>query len=204
MVLIANSFYTLPVAFHLLALLARIVSVSGEEEKSNYFPNKPSLEGLPSQQIVASPGLLQNSFKGFRYKDNKSEFRWEEGRNGMAQVSFDSFLPPSITICLRGRILYNRHGDRQTWFSVILNKKNPRRGTFPVDFSFVQKSKGSWTVSSKTVRPYPKAELNKEEQEKAKKAKLALKEQPTKMGTCLCCCRFHQRQNIFLSERKKD
>ena len=134
MVLITNSFYTLPVAFQFLALLARIVSVSGEEEKSNYFPNKPSLGGLPSQQIVASPGLLQSSFKGFRYKDNKSEFRWEEGRNGMAQVSFDSFLPPSITICLRGRILYNRHGDRQTWFSVILNKKNPRRGTFPVDF----------------------------------------------------------------------
>ena len=171
MVLITNSFYTLPVAFQFLALLARIVSVSGEEEKSNYFPNKPSLEGLPSQQIVASPGLLQNSFKGFRYKDNKSEFRWEEGRNGMAQVSFDSFLPPSITICLRGRILYNRHGDGQTWFSVILNKKNPRRGTFPVDFSFVSRSNGNWEVISHTVRPYPKALMNKEEQEKAKKDK---------------------------------
>ena len=171
MVLITNSFYTLPIAFQLLSLLARIVSVSGEEEKSNYFPNKPSLGGLPSQQIISSPGSIQSSFKGFRYKDNKSEFRWEEGRNGMAQVSFDSFLPPSITICLRGRILYNRHGDRQTWFSLILNKKNPRRGTFPVDFSFVSRSNGNWEVISHTVRPYPKALMNKEEQEKAKKDK---------------------------------
>jgi len=141
MVLITNSFYTLPVAFQFLALLARIVSVSGEEEKSNYFPNKPSLEGLPSQQIVASPGLLQNSFKGFRYKDNKSEFRWEEGRNGMAQVSFDSFLPPSITICMRGRILYNRHGHKRL-VQCDLEKKEPAERYIPCGFFICSKVKG--------------------------------------------------------------
>ena len=165
MELIMKLFLSLQVASQLLELLARTVIVSGEEQKPYYFPNnEPSLEGPPSQQIISSPGSIQRSFKGFRYKDNKSKFRWEEGRNGMAQVSFDSFLPPSITICLRGRIMYNRHGDTNVWFSVILNKKNPRIGTFPVDFEFVQKSKGSWTVSSKTVRPYPKAERREGEE----------------------------------------
>ena len=149
-----------------LALFALFVSTIGEVQKPDYFPlDKPYLESQTSQQIKKRPGFLQqDSFKGFRYKDNKSKFRWEEGRNGMAQVSFDSFLPPSITICLRGRIMYNRHGDTNVWFSVILNKKNPRIGTFPVDFEFVQKSKGSWTVSSKTVRPYPKAERREGEE----------------------------------------
>ena len=63
----------------------------------------------------------------------------EEGRDGVAQVSFDSFLPPFITNCLTGRIMNNRHGDKNVWISVILNKKNPQIGTFPVDFEFAQK-----------------------------------------------------------------
>ena len=204
MELIMKIFLSLQVASQLLELLARTVIVSGEQQKPYYFPNEPSLEGPPSQQIISSPGSIQRSFKGFRYKDNKSKFRWEEGRNGMAQVSFDSFLPPSITICLRGRIMYNRHGDTNVWFSVILNKKNPRIGTFPVDFEFVQKSKGSWTVSSKTVRPYPKAELNKEEQEKAKKAKSWPSKNSLRKWAHVCVVAdfINDKTSFFLNGRK--
>ena len=87
----------------------------------------------------------------------------------MAQLSFDTFLPSSLTVCLRGRIMYNRHGDKNYWFSVILNTKTPRIGVFPVDFAFVQNSNENWIVSSHAARPYQKALMNKEEQEKAKK-----------------------------------
>ena len=154
-----------------LALFALFVSTIGEVQKPDYFPlDKPYLESQTSHQIKKRPGFLQqDSFKGFRYKDNKSKFRWEEGRNGMAQLSFDTFLPPSLTVCLRGRIMYNRHGDKNYWFSVILNTKTPRIGVFPVDFAFVQNSNGNWIVSSHAARPYQKALMNKEEQEKAKK-----------------------------------
>ena len=146
-------------------------SISGEGEAPHYFPIEPPSELLPSlpQQIRGSPGLSRKvSFKGFRFKDNKSKYRWEEGRNGMALLSFDTFLPPSMTICLRGRILYNRHGDQNLWFIVILPHKTRDPGTYPGDFKFYQKSVGEWSVVSHTRLPKIVTVLNKEEQDKAK------------------------------------
>ena len=120
---------------------------------------------------LATPGLLQAvTVKGFRYKDNKSKYRWEEG-NGMAMLSFNNFLPPSMTICLRGRILYNRHGDQNFWFNVIIRKKKERIGTFPKDFAFYQRSKGDWRTYTSSVEPSINRLMNKEEQDKAKASK---------------------------------
>ena len=49
--------------------------------------------------LFASSVRLQDTLKGFRFKDNNSKYRWEDGKNGMAQLNFDSFLPPSMTLC---------------------------------------------------------------------------------------------------------
>ena len=146
-------------------LFANTMGISGEEQKSFYFPEEPSSRGRSPrpQKIRASPGSLNVNFKGFRFKDNKSQYRWEEGRNGLPQLSFDSFLPESMTACMRGRILYSRHGDQSYWFSVILKSKKPRVGTFPVHFALYLNSKGWWRVVSQSVRPQPRILLNKEE-----------------------------------------
>ena len=98
--------------------------------------------------LLATSGFLQVTFKGFRYGDNKSKYRWEEGINGMAMLTFDNFLPPSMTICLRGKILYNRNGDQNFWFNVHLKKKKAPIGTYPMDFAFCQRSTGHWFVRS--------------------------------------------------------
>ena len=125
-------------------LFARTMRISGEEQKSFYFPEEPSSRGRSPrpQKIRASPGSLNVNFKGFRFKDNKSQYRWEEGRNGLPQLSFDSSLPESMTACMRGRILYSRHGDQSYWFSVILMSKRPRVGAIPVHFALYLNSKG--------------------------------------------------------------
>ena len=117
----------------------------------------------------AAPGCLRVTFKGFRFKDNKSKYRWEGG-NGMAVVTSEVFLPPSMTMCLRGKILYNRHGDQNFWFNVIIRKRKARIGTFPMDFAFYQRSKGDWLVYSSSVEPAIRVYMNKEEQDKAKLA----------------------------------
>ena len=119
--------------------------------------------------LLATPGLLQVTFKGFRYKDNKSKYRWEED-NGIAMLTFDEFLPPSMTVCLRGRFLYNRHGDHNFWFNVSIKKKKARVGTYPTDFSFYQRSNGDWRIFSCSV-PSINHLMNKEEQDKAKASK---------------------------------
>ena len=119
--------------------------------------------------LLAAPGLPQVTFKGFRFKDNKSKYRWATD-NGIAMLNFDDFLPPSMTICLRGRILYNRHGDQNFWFTVNMRKKKALVGTYPSDFSFYQRSKGEWRVFSCSV-PSINHLMNKEEQDKAKESK---------------------------------
>ena len=121
--------------------------------------------------LLATPGLLQVTFKGFRFKDNKSKYRWEEGSNGMARLTFDFFLPPSMTMCLRGRILYNRHGDKNFWFNVFLRKRKARIGTSPQDFSFYQRSNGEWRTFAATVVPLIDRLMNKKEQDEAKASK---------------------------------
>ena len=120
--------------------------------------------------LLATPGLLQFTFNGFRFKDNKSKYRWEKD-NGIAMLTFDYFLPPSMTVCMRGRILYNRHGDQNFWFNVIIRNKNARIGTFPMDFAFYQRSKGDWRTYASSVEPAINRLMNKEEQEKAKESK---------------------------------
>ena len=118
---------------------------------------------------------MQIKFKGFRYNDNKMKYRWEEGINGLAQLSFNSFLPASMTICMRGRNLYNRHGDHSYWFTLIIRKKKERIGTSPIDFAFCQRSIGEWWVYnfSKYAAYDPRWSvlMNKEEQDKAKETK---------------------------------
>ena len=121
--------------------------------------------------LFASTARLQDTLKGFSFKDNKSKYRWEDGKNGIAQLNYDSFLPPSMTLCLRGRILYNRHGDHNHWFTVVIKNTKPRIGTTPVDFGFVQKSKGEWILKSHTIVPNFNILMNKEEQDKAKEAR---------------------------------
>ena len=75
--------------------------------------------------LLASTVQSQDTLKGFRFKDNKSKYRWEDGENGIPQFNSDSFLPPSITMCSRGRILYNRHGDYNFWYRVVIKKRKP-------------------------------------------------------------------------------
>ena len=142
--------------FNILPFLLMGRSISEEEDLSNYFPIDQPQKSLPSlpQQIRASSGFSQRAtFKGFRYKDNKSKYRWEDGKNGIAQLTFDSFLPPSLTVCMRGRIHYNRHGDSNCWFNVIVTKKKPRLGTMPMEFAFFQKAKGEWWLQSFSISP---------------------------------------------------
>ena len=160
--------------------------ISGEEKLLNYFPidlpqtSLPSFpidqpqKSLPSlpQQIRASSEFSQRAtLKGFRYKDNKSKYRWEDGKNGIARLTFDSFLPPTMTVCMRGRFLYNRHGDTIYWFNVIIKKREPRPGTIPIDFGVLSRSNGEMKVESRTIIPFIRIVMNKEEQDKAKEAK---------------------------------
>ena len=56
--------------------------------------------------LFASTVRFQNTFKGFRFEDNKSKYRWEDGKNGMAQLNFDSFLPPMVAEV--GRLTANK------------------------------------------------------------------------------------------------
>ena len=126
---------------------------------------------LPILLFFASTVRLQDTLKGFRFEDSKSKYRWEDGKNGMAQLNFDSFLPPSMTLCLRGKILYNRHGDQNFWFNVIIKHKKPRIGSLPMDFAFYHRSNGLWAVKSMTIVPDVWIVMNKEEQDKAEEAK---------------------------------
>ena len=91
--------------------------------------------------LFASTVRLQDTFKGFRFEDNKSKYRWEDGKNGIPQLNHDSFLPPSMTVCMRGRMLYYRHGDYKYWFNVIINNRKPRIGSVPNDFALYQMPK---------------------------------------------------------------
>ena len=136
-----------------------------EKQKTDYFPSSPTMEPRPPtpEQLKARHGLTQVSFKGFRFKDNKSKYRWEEGINGMATLTFDTFVPPSMTLCLRGRVLYNRHGDYSYWFNLIINNKKPRVGTLPVYFSLYQRSIGDWGTRSYSVLPPQRVVMNKKQ-----------------------------------------
>ena len=128
--------------------------------------------------LFASTARLQDTLKGFHFKDNKSKYRWEDGRNGMAQLSLDHFLPQSLTVCMRGRIHYNRHGDHSYWFNVIVTKKKPRVGTLPMDFAFLQKANGMWRLHSFSTTPYIEILMNKEEQKKAEEARRQREDAP--------------------------
>ena len=147
-------------------------SIYGEAKVPNYFPIEQPQTLPPSLplQIIASPGLSQKvKVKGFRFKDNKSKYRWEEGKNGIPQLNFDSFLPPSMTLCMRGRIFYNRHGDHNDWFNVIIKRRKSPYA--PMDFALKQRSKGEWQVRSMAIVPSIIKKMNKEEQDIAKEAK---------------------------------
>ena len=147
-------------------------SIYGEAEVPNYFPiEQPQTLPPPlPQQIRASPGLSQKvKVKGFRFNDNKSKYRWEEGKNGIPQLNFDSFLPPSMTLCMRGRIFYNRHGDHNDWFNLIIKRR--KSPYVPMDFALKQRSKGEWQVRSMAIVPSIIKKMNKEEQDIAKEAK---------------------------------
>ena len=103
--------------------------------------------------LFASTVRLQDTFKGFRFEDNKSKYRWEDGKNGIPQLNHDSFLPPSMTVCMRGRMLYYRHGDYKYWFNVIINNRKTRIGSEPNDFALYQMPKGEFVVGSMTIVP---------------------------------------------------
>ena len=114
-------------------------SIFGEDELLNYFPIDQPQTSLPilPQQIRGSPRLSRKeTFKGFRFKDNKAKYAWVDGKNGAALINVDSFLPPSMTLCMRGRILYNRHGDINYWFNVLIKRKNPTIFSPTIDFGF--------------------------------------------------------------------
>ena len=122
--------------------------------------------------LFASTVRLEDTIKGFSFKDNKSKYRWEDGKNGIARLDYDTFLPPSMTVCMRGRIRYNRNGDHSYWFSVLIKKKKPRYiGSVPIDFALYQRSRGEWYVESMTIVPNINILMNKEEQENAEKDK---------------------------------
>ena len=148
-------------------------SIFGEDESLNYFPiDQPQTSPHPlPQQIRASPRLSRKeTFKGFRFKDNKAKYAWEDGKNGAALINVDSFLPPSMTLCMRGRILYNRHGDINYWFNVLIKRKNPTIFSPTIDFGFYQRSKGEWILEGGAGAAFVYIIMNEEEQDKAKEA----------------------------------
>ena len=158
---------------NILLLLFMGRSIFGEDETLNYFPidqHQTSLQPQP-QQIRASPRLSQKeTFKGFRFQDNKAKYAWEEGKNGAALINVDSLLPPSMTLCMRGRILYNRHGDINYWFNVLIKRKNPTIFSPTIDFGFYQRSKGEWILEGGAGATFIYIIMNEEEQDKAKEA----------------------------------
>ena len=93
-----------------------------------------------------------------------------DGKNGAALINVDSFLPPSMTLCMRGRILYNRHGDINYWFNVLIKRKNPTIFSPTIDFGFYQKSKGEWILEGGAGASFVYIIMNEEEQDKAKEA----------------------------------
>ena len=173
--------------------------ISEEEDLSNYFPIEQPQTSPPSlpQQIRASPRLSRKAtFKGFRFEDNKAKYAWEDGKNGMAQLNFDSFLPPSMTVCMRGRILYNRHGDINSWVNLIIKRRETPIGSDPMDFNFYQQSKGQWYLYGADNTFTNWVLMNKEEEEKAKEAKSWPSRNSIRKWTHVCVV------GDFLNEKK--
>ena len=154
--------------------------------------------------LFASTVRLQDTLKGFRFQDNKSKYRWEDGKNGIAQLNFDTFLPTSMTVCMRGMILYNRHGDHNYWFNVIIRKRKPRIGSTPIDFAFYQRSNGGWVVSTHSIVPNIDVLMNKEEQDKAKEAKSWPSKNSIRKWTHICIVGdFTKDKTVFFFNGKK-
>ena len=154
--------------------------------------------------LFASTVRLQDTFKGFRFEDNKSKYRWEDGKNGIPQLNHDSFLPPSMTVCMRGRMLYYRHGDYKYWFNVIINNRKPRIGSVPNDFALYQMPKGEFVVGSMTIVPSLDIVMNKEEQAKAKEAKRWPSRNSLRKWTHVCVVGdfTKDKTTLFLNGRK--
>ena len=148
--------------------------------------------------LFASTVQMQDTLKGFRFKDNKSKYRWEDGKNGIPQFNSDSFVPPSMTMCLRGRILYNRHGDYNFWFNVIIKKKKPGIGSYPNDFSLYQRSKGEWVVAPGG------GVMNKEEQSKSEEAGSWPSRNSLRKWTHVCVVGdfLNEKTTLFLNGKK--
>jgi hypothetical protein len=119
--------------------------------------------------LISAPRVSAIPVKGFHYNDNKGKYGWQEG-NGMVAFKSDSFLPASMTVCMRAKSLYSRHGDQMYWFNVIIRKDRPRVDTFPIDFAFYSRSRGEWRVITASISPLVRIVMNKEEMDAAKLA----------------------------------
>ena len=67
---------------------------------------------------------LQNTLKGFRFEDNKSKYRWEDGKNGMAQLNFDFFLPTRVAEV--GRLSVNQKNALNSFVSCIFTNSRQK------------------------------------------------------------------------------
>ena len=150
--------------------------------------------------LFASTVQSQDTVKGFRFKDNKSKYRWEDGENGIPQFNSDSFLPPSMTMCMRGRILYNRHGDYIFWYNVVIKKRKPSTGSMSDEqvMTLYQRSKGEWSVGPGGFV------MNKEEQDKSEEARSWPSRNSLRKWTHLCVVGdfTNDKTTLFLNGKK--
>ena len=148
--------------------------------------------------LLASTVQSQDTLKGFRFKDNKSKYRWEDGENGIPQFNSDSFLPPSITMCSRGRILYNRHGDYNFWYRVVIKKRKPSTNSVSDEevMSLYHRSKGEWSVGGLV--------MNKEDQDKSEEVRSWPSRNSLRKWTHLCVVGdfTNDKTTLFLNGKK--
>ena len=85
--------------------------------------------------------------RGFQFQDNKAKYKWGKD-NGIVTVNFDSFLPEFLTICMRVKSLYMRHGDQMFWVEVHINNDGKKNISQYGDFQVYSQSYGRFRMIS--------------------------------------------------------
>ena len=85
--------------------------------------------------------------RGFQYADNKDKYKWGKD-NGIVTVKFDTFLPETLTVCMRVRSLYMRAGNQMFWFEVHINNDGKKNVSEYGDFQFWSQAHGTFRILS--------------------------------------------------------
>ena len=85
--------------------------------------------------------------RGFQYADNKDKYKWGKD-NGIVTIKFDTFLPEALTVCMRVKSLYMRHGNQMIWFEVHINNDGKKNISLDGDFFLMSEAHGSFYIDS--------------------------------------------------------